>query len=192
MKLSQREMTLAGLTGLVVLLGGSWWYGEPRLKEWRAAAADRQVLTERIETSQRMLTQRADWENQLQQFLDLLPHYPPGYDGTAEILKVLEQLARNSNLTLKRREPEPERQQGDLYEVAIHCTWEGTLEALVGFLHALQNQGVKLDVRQISVSPSPQAAQLLQGNFTVDCAYVRGVAPPAASALEEAPRDPVP
>ena len=172
MRLSTREIVLGWITLLVVLMAGSYWLGQARLEEWRAAAREKESLSQRIAVTERLINQRPRWEQRLQQLLAALPSYPPDKDVTAELLKKLERTAREQGLRLLRREPEKEKDLGDLFEVAIHCTWEADLEQLVHFLYAIQSQGAIFDVQKLTVTPAREGGRL-KGTFTVDVAYRR-------------------
>jgi len=173
MKLSNREFVIGWLTFAVLLFGGTYWFGESKWAEWKAARAESERWRQRIQVAQRMLDQREEWMARLEEIRSRLPGHPEGKDVTAELLKMLEREAQQHGLTLLRREPEDEKSLGDLYEVAINCTWEGPLDALVHFLYAIHTKGVILDVRQLTVSPIPGEKGRLKGGFTVDFAYSR-------------------
>ncbi|MBU1694788.1 MAG: type II secretion system protein M [Verrucomicrobia bacterium] len=173
MKITRREATLAWCTLVVVVLGGTYWWGQPALKEWRDFSRSGDTLERRKRTAARLLEERPQVEARLVELRKKLPRYPAGRDVTAEMLRILERTARDHGLVLLRREPESEKSAGELYEVAIQCTWEGELEALVRFLYALQQQDAILDIRRLNVNPSPGQPGRLKGTFTLDCAYSR-------------------
>jgi len=180
MKVSNRELVLAWLTGSVALLGLTYWLGLPKVEEWKETNKTLDRFQSRIVVAERTLTQKEQWEERLNTIRQRLPQHPVGKDVTAELLKTLERTAQDNGLILLRREPDKEKNVGDLYEVAINCTWEANLEPLVRFLYAIHTQGVILDIRQLSVTPVPGQSGRLKGGFTVDCAYTRTTSPEAA------------
>lgn len=184
MKLSGREAVLAWGAVVVLTLGATWWLGQPALKEWKDFAGQRDALDRRQRSAARLLEDQPEVEQRLADLRKQLPSYPVGRDVTAELMRILERTARDHRLNLLRREPEREKSAGELFEVAIQCTWEGDLEGVVRFLYALQNQSVILDIRQLTVNPSPGQPGRLRGTFTLDCAYSRE---PAAAATEGSP-----
>ena len=173
MKLNPRETRLALITLIVVLVGLTYWIGEPRYREWQQQNEEVELLERRRDAAQRLLDQTADLEGRLAELREALPQYVEGTDVTSQILRNLQQIADEHNFLLLRREPEPERRIGDLYELAITCTWEGELRALVHFLYALQAQGAIVDVRQLTVTPVQGDGSRLRGTLTVDYAYSR-------------------
>ena len=173
MKVTKREFTLAWVTLAAILIGVSYLLGEPMLKKWRENSAEKERYQVRIEKAERTLKQRNNWLSRFKHLKNDLPQHPTGKDVTSELLKTLERTAQENGLTLLRREPQKEKNVGDLYEVAINCTWEGELESLTRFLYAVQTKGAILDIHQLTVTPATRKQGRLKGNFTVDCAYSR-------------------
>jgi len=174
MTLNKREAVLAVITLVVVLVGGTYWLVEPRFEEWRSNSEEVDYLMARRAAAQRLIDQRGNLDERLSQLRERLPQYPAEIDViTSQLLRNLQRFADENQLTLLRREPEPERQIGDLYEASISVTWEGDLNALVRFLYALQAQGTIVDIRQLTITPVQGAPNRLRGNFTVDYAYSR-------------------
>ncbi len=186
MRLSGRELTLAWLTTVTVLLGATYWVGQSRVKEWKDSVRGRGTFAMQKQQLARLIEEQAGINQRLDALRKQLPKYPAGKDVTAELLMTLEKTAQENSVVLLRREPEKEKSAGDLYEIAINCTWESELAGLVHFLYALQVQGAILDIRQLTVTPA-QGANRLKGNFTVDCAYAR-----EASGLGSVQTQPVP
>jgi hypothetical protein len=98
---------------------------------------------------------------------------------------IMNTASKRNGLTLINATPEKETQVGDVYEFPIKCSdFNGSLDALVRFLHDVQNEGVMLDVRNMTISIHPQNPALLRGQFTLYCAYMRESAQPPESAQE--------
>ena len=174
MKISNREVVLGWSTMVVVLLAGTYWLVGPRIAEWKEINQKMGNLARSMQVTEHLIEQQPTWNMRLTELRKDLPQHPRSKEVTSELLKNLEQTARQHGLSLLRREPEEEESMGDnLYEVAIHCTWEGNLDALVHFLYAIQMQGVILDIRQLTVTPLQGENEKLKGSFTVDCAYSR-------------------
>ena len=185
MNISTREMGLAWVTAMVLILAGTYWFGQPKAKAWKDAAKEREALGWRMKEIDHLLGDQTNVNQRLAALRKQLPQHPQGKDVTAELLMTLERTAQQHGLILLRREPEKEKSVGDLYEVAINCTWESNLDGLVHFLYALQVQGAILDIRQLTVAPGQGGPDRLKGNFTVDCAYTR-----LASGREAVPQGP--
>jgi hypothetical protein len=89
-------------------------------------------------------------------------------------MKIIKEISVRYGLDITRNQPYSEKPTGDLFELGINCTWQGSLDAIVGFLTDLQQQGVNYDVRQLNVSPAGRNSGNLKGNMVIHCAYTRG------------------
>lgn len=126
-RMSPRESALSVITLAVVLGVLSWWGGEAKLNRWREAGQTTEGFHTRLRMAQQLVSRRAEMEGRLDTMLKTLPRHPADKDVTAELLKMIESTAADHSLSLTRREPEREKAAGELYEVAIHCNWEGSL-----------------------------------------------------------------
>ncbi|MFA7158970.1 MAG: GspMb/PilO family protein [Kiritimatiellia bacterium] len=187
MKISPRELLLAWMTACVILLAVSFWICLPKVKVWKELDAKRQAVTRRIEVAGNLIAQRPVWEKRLQEVALKLTKYPADQDVTADYLKTLETIVKDNGVTLSKRQPQKEKRHGELYELAIDCTWEADLPALVHFLHALEQQKVTMDVDDLSVSLVAGGKGRLKGNFALICLYTRKGAPAAAPAPKAPP-----
>ncbi|MBP7828950.1 MAG: type 4a pilus biogenesis protein PilO [Kiritimatiellae bacterium] len=185
MKINRREAVLAWCTLVFVVLGGTWWLGQPALQEWRDFSRDSEALQRRKRIAARLMEEQPQIEVRLTELRKKLPLYPANRDVTAEMLRILERTARDTSLGLTRRDPQAEKSTGELFELAIVCQWEAELEALARFLYALQQQDAILDIRKLTVNPVPGQPGRLKGSFTLDCAYSREAA--AAEPAQPAP-----
>ncbi len=181
MRLSPREAVLALITLAIGLAALTWWGGARHLARWTTLGRTRDTLEQRRQVAERLVRKRAEVEGRLDELLRALPRYPADRDVTADLLKLVETTAAEHGLRLTRREPEREQSTGELYEVAINCNWEGTLEALVRFLFAIQSRGAVLDVRQLNVTSPKGTGSALSGTFSIACAYTRSRPTAAAS-----------
>ncbi len=171
MKLNVREWNLLTLTAVVILAVSAYMLAEHALDERRDLIRAIQDAEERIVRRHAVITQTDQWEDRLRELRNSLPSYPEDQDVTSRLLTLLENAATRHNLQLLRRDPERERRDGELYELTINCRWRGDLEALVYFLFDLQQQGVQLGVRQLSITP--RGPGRLEGTMTIDGAYSR-------------------
>ena len=173
MSMSNREMVLAWVTIVALLCGAAYLVAEPRMEELQAKILDREAINLRINEFEKLIAQHDETELKLDEMLGQLPQHPRDVDVTSQLLKELARTAQKHGVTLLRSEPDEEKKLGNLYEVAINCRWEGSLDALVHFLYDLQSQGAIFDIRKISVQPIKESSEKLKGNFVVDCAYSR-------------------
>lgn len=181
MKLNAREWNLLTVTAIVVLGVSAYLLGENALDERNAFARRVEEIDAQIARRRAVIDQTELWNDRLADLLETLPSYPQDQDVTSRLLTLLENAANRHNLQLLRRDPERERRDGELFELTINCRWRGDLESLVFFLFDLQQQGVQLGVRQLSISP--RGPGRLEGTMTIDGAYSRHpTAPPTETA----------
>lgn len=173
MRFNKRESRLAVIALVAVLVGVTWWWAEPRYEQWKLNNEEVEMLLQRKAMAQHLLEQTDELNERLATLRQALPQHPHDADVTSRLLRNLQEFADRHHFLLLRREPEGERQIGDLYEQSITCTWEGELAALVHFLYALQAQGAIVDVRQLNVSPVQGDPNRLRGTMMVDYAYSR-------------------
>ncbi len=176
MKLSRRESILACLTGAVTLLVVTVWQLQPRLQTWRTLQEERRQWQQRQSEAEFLLSRRDEIARDLEQIMAQLPSHPEGRNVTADFLRLLEAKAQQHGVVFQRREAGRERHLGDLYEIAIQGGWEGTLPSLVRFLYALQEEGVILDVSQLTIIPE-SGTERMKGVYAVHFAYRREPAP---------------
>ena len=92
-------------------------------------------------------------------------------------MKTIKAISSEHELEITRSQPYGEKPTGNLFELGINCTWQGTLEALVGFLTDLQQQGVRYDIRTLNIQPVGKNSGKLKGNIVINCAYTRQTLP---------------
>lgn len=173
MKMSQRELILSAVTGIVVLIGGFYWFAKPKIATWRELADNREALERRIELFERVIEQKGEWETRLESLRTRLSRYSADKDATADYLRILERTANNNKVNLVRRRSGKETRHGDLYELSIDCTWEASLEALVRFLNALDQENVTMDIAELTIAIGQGTDEQLKGDFTLICVYTR-------------------
>jgi Tfp pilus assembly protein PilO len=162
----------------VVLFGVTYLLGDAKLAEWKEMGKARDAVEREILRARRLIEQRPLREAQMEKGLANLESYPEGEQVAPRLLKAVRDMASVSGLQLTSITPEREKNIGQLYELTIKCAWQGELEAIVRFLYALQSKGVMYDVTSLQVQPTGKSGAL-KGSVYVNCAYLRGVEPPA-------------
>ncbi len=191
MKISQRELTLSIVTFTCVLAGLSWYIINGRMAAHKAKKTEIQNLRQQIRMAETRIRLQEEWIeelNELQQ--DLRVFDTEQKSVSPELMKTVNTLAQKHDLSITRTQPRGENPTGDLFELGINCTWNGTLEALVDFLTELQQQGTRYDVRTLNVKPMGKNTGKLTGNMVIHCAYTRrpGGAPQTPAPLAAAVR----
>ena len=189
--MNRREVTLALLTGLVVLLGGTYWIIDNKMPEIREIRQTKEDLARLIAKNEHIIRKRVPLEREMQGLLANLPQHPMSKDVKYELYNEITQIAEDSSFTINRKEAEEERRIGnfDLYELSIDCDYSTTIEPLTYFLYKLQARGIVMNVTELSIKPrSTRSSERgkIKGKFTVDFAFTRTDKIPAA-APEPAP-----
>jgi uncharacterized protein Smg (DUF494 family) len=188
MKLSSREIMLGAATAVTLLAGLSFWIVKPKIEVWKELAVQQKQINREIQLFEHLLSQKTNWVNQLSRLENKLKKYSPTKDVTADYLKILENVANKSNISLIRRMPQQEKKHGNIYELAINCTWEADLDALIRFLYQLEQQKVTMDTEQLSIKVvSAKDKNTLTGRFTLMCMYTREQSTGQSSDMEPEP-----
>ena len=174
MKISEREMVLGVTTLAAVLLGLTWYMVDSRIEAWRAKAGAIEKTGVQIHRYETAIAKQAEWLHELEALQSELRVFPDDNRSvSAELMKTIKEISDRHELEITRSQPYDEKPTGSLFELGINCTWQGTLDALVGFLTELQLQGVNYDVRQLKIAPVGKNSGMLKGSMVIHCAYTR-------------------
>ncbi len=174
MKISKREMTLGVLALTAILAGTTWYVVDSKVETWKGKANEIEKLKQQIRQHQTAIKMQDDWLDELNELQTQLPVFDTNQRSVApELMKIVKALAAKHSLAILKSNPRGEKPTGDLFELGINCTWEGSLDALVGFLTDLQQQGVRYDPRTLSVVPIGKNTGKLKGSVVIHCAFIR-------------------
>ncbi len=179
MSFSRREQVLGIATLLAVLYGVVGFSVRDRLDRWAAKRERVENLSSLRASERELIAMGPLWRERYEGVRDQMPVFETGSQVDTHWLSRMDVLANTFGVRILRRQVGREELVGDVYEFSIECReWEGTLEAFVRFLHAMQAEGAMLDVRDLLIRPHASVKGLLRGSFTLYCAYMRGVAVP--------------
>lgn len=174
MKISQREMYLGVAALACILTGAAWYIVDGKTEEWKAKKIQITKLEQQISHHQTAIKMQDNWKGDLDELQKDLRTFESGKRSTSpELMKTIKSISSKYGLNISRSQPYEEKKIGDLYEIGINCTWDGKLEAMVGFLTELQQQGVRYDVRTLNVAPVGKNTGKLKGNMVIQCVYTR-------------------
>lgn len=174
MKISQREMMLGVVTLTCVLFGGTWYAADGKMEKWKSMKGEITSLRQQISVNQTAIKKQNEWLGQLNELEKELRIFDLKQRSvTSDLQKTIAGIANKYGLNITRNQPHDEKPTGNLYEVAINCTWEGSLESIIDFLSELQQQGIRYDVRTLNITPFGKNTDKLKGNMVVNCAYTR-------------------
>jgi len=177
MKITQREMVLGVVTLAAVLAGGTWYAVDGKVDDWKAKANEIEKTRQQIHHDETAIRMQENWLGDLNELQAGLRVFDTGKRSVSpDLMKTIKGISDQHGLDITRTQPYTEKPTGDLFELGINCTWQGTLEAMVGFLAELQQQGVRYDVRQLNITPVGKGTGKLKGNMVIHCAYTRKAA----------------
>ncbi len=174
MKITERELTLGIATLACVLFGGTWFAANDKVAEWKAKKTEISRQREQVSRHQAAIRMQDSWADELQDLeKDLRVFDIKDRSVSSELIKTVNNISNKYELDLIKKNPYKEVPTGDLFELGINCTWQGSLDALVGFLTEIQQQGVRYNVRTLNIAPMGKNSGKLKGNMIIDCAYTR-------------------
>ena len=177
MKMSQREMMLGVVTLAAILAGTTWYMVDSKLAVWKSKQTEIEKLRQQISLHQNAIKMQESWLDDLNALQQDLRVFDAGQRSVApDLMKTIKDVSDKHDLDITRSQPYAEKPTGNLFELGINCTWEGKLDALVGFLAELQQQGVRYDVRTLNITPVGNNTGRLKGNIVINCAYTRQAA----------------
>lgn len=176
MKISKREMVIGVATLFTVLFGLTYGLGGSKIEEQRTMAEQKTRLLRQIKLHKRILEEQKNWTGRLEELQSQLPVYGQRVSVNGEILKTIKRMADKHKLDLTKSRTDPESAVGNLFELSVICDWEGELDALVHFLYEINEQGLRFDVRELTIRPDAKRAGIIRGDMIIDCAYRRDTA----------------
>jgi len=176
-KISRREILVGIITLFVLLFGVTYWIGGAQVDEYRQMTEDKERLLRQIQLHKRILEEQERWSNRLAELQAELPVYKTGISVSGNIMRSIRSIAAETGLEFIRSGSNSERQAGTLYEINVSCDWRGELDELIRFLYELNKQGLRFDVRELSVRPNAKQPEILNGDMTIACAYRRSDEP---------------
>jgi len=173
MTLSDREKGITAILLVCLLYGVLGVLAKGRLETWRVKREQYRQADNTLRMEQKLLEERPKWQQRYAAVHNLMPVFPADKPVDTYWLGVMDNAASLNSLGILKRQVSGEAPVGDAFEMAIECKeWEGSLDALVHFLHGLESAGVMLDMRQMFIRPSPDHVRL-RGSFVLYCAYMR-------------------
>ena len=105
---------------------------------------------------------------------EFMPVFEAEKSTEATWLKKMREIAAENLVVISQDEAKPEVVGDDVHELPIEVrSWEGSLEALVKFMHKLENTDEGMfAITELNFRPSSKKGYL-RGSFTLNCAYMR-------------------
>ena len=141
---------------------------------WRSAFKKYEREAKTFNKEQRLRTERNKWTEAYEAEKAAMPTFASGQATDTTWRRKLDEIAAKHNIIISSAQTGKEVEAGDVLELPIEVkSWEGCLEALVKFMHELENTNDGMfDITQINFKPSSKKGYL-RGSFTLNCAYMR-------------------
>ena len=170
-----KEKAMMAVVAVVVLYAvavGVWFFSAE--SAWKRAAKAYGKECDRYEQEEKLISERRKWNELYDREKAAMPTFEAGKATDTVWLRKVEDLARTNLVLITSIDSGKEVEAGDVLELPIEVkAWEGSLEALVKFMHALENTSEGMfDVKEISLRPS-QKKGYLRGSLSITCAYMR-------------------
>ena len=170
-----KEKAMMAVVAVVVLYAvavGVWFFSAE--SAWKRAAKAYGSECDRYEQEEKLISEKRKWNELYDREKAAMPTFEAGKATDTVWLRKVEDLARTNLVLITSIDSGKEVEAGDVLELPIEVkSWEGSLEALVKFMHALENTSEGMfDVKEISLKPS-QKKGYLKGSLSITCAYMR-------------------
>jgi Tfp pilus assembly protein PilO len=174
MKLNQRETTLLILTLATLLLGGTWYIVKDKMAAFEAMKQEKTLLQRNIDFSRQTIKRQKQWVKKLTELQSKLRVFSASQHSVApQLIRQIKSYALRHGVTIINTTPRKEKIIGDLYELGINCSWEGSQKQLVDFLFELQKNNIRYDVRDLNIKPKRKNTGQLNGSMVIYCAFIR-------------------
>lgn len=172
---SLKEKAVLAIVGMVILYAvavASWFMSAE--KSWAKAAKGYEKAKETYLKEEKLIGEKRKWTDAYEAEKSVMPTFEFGKTTDTTWLSKMDELALKHRIQIIQRQGGKEVEEGDVLELPIEVkSWEGSLEALVRFMHELENTSEGMfDVRAINFKPSSKRGYL-RGSFTLTCAYMR-------------------
>lgn len=141
---------------------------------WKKAARRYEQAKATYLKEERLIAEKAKWDEAYEAEKAAMPTFAAGKAADTTWLQKMGDVATKNLVQISQRGTQKEKLEiDDVTVLPIDASWEGSLEALVKFLHELENSDEGLfDVAELRFRPSAKKGYL-KGDFTLNCAFMR-------------------
>lgn len=173
---SLREKAVMSVVVVVLLyaaLAAYWFFGAQI--SWKKAGRRYEKEVRRYDSEVALIAERREWDEQYESEKAAMPTFSMDKATDSVWLRKVGDMARSNLIHISSIKPGKEIAEGDVLELPIEIdSWEGSLEALVKFMHALENSSEGMfDIKRMDLRPSSKKGYL-KGSMSLTCAYMRG------------------
>ena len=174
-----REKAVLASIGMVVLyaVAALVWFLKMDITskqgEWNRAQRRYREACRKYRAECKLISEKRDWEERYEDEKSAMPTPDGTHETDTTWMQKIREIAAKHHIEISNSKASSEIAAGDVFEREIECSWEGSLESLVKFMHELENgDGGMFDFHVLSFKPSSKAGYL-KGTFAVTCAYMR-------------------
>ena len=170
-----REKAVVSVLVVVVLYAAAvatWFMHSERA--WSKAKDRYETACRTFRKESEMIANKAKYAEDYERAKAFMPMFEAEKTTEATWLKKMREVATRNLVVIGQDEAKPEVAGDDVHELPIEVrSWEGSLEALVKFMHDLENteEGM-FAITDLNFRPSSKKGYL-RGSFTLNCAYMR-------------------
>ena len=190
MSMSKREKVMSVATLFVIAFGVVGTQIGDRLKIISEKREELSSLDSDIFLQNELIAAKPRYSAKYDEIKHQIPVFEKGNEVNTYWQYIMDNEATKHNVHIGSRRPLGQTRESDVSEYAVEVrNWEATLSSFVKFMHAMQSQGAMLNIREMNIQPKPNAPGMLQGAFTLYCAYMEGdkqeAVKPAPAAVAE-------
>lgn len=174
--MSMKEKSMLSVVAMVALalIAVATWFMSAK-KAWKKAASDYEKAKKTYASECRLIAQRETWTEAYDAEKAAMPALAEGDSPETTWLNKMDSIATDCRVFIRQRQAAKPVESDDVWQLPVEVnSWEGSLPALVKFLHTLENSTEGMfDVVKINIKPNAQKRGYLTGSFTLNCAYMR-------------------
>ena len=165
-------MATAGVAVLYAIAVATWFLSAENA--WKKSAKNYAKARESYQKEVRLIGEKSKWTEAYEAEKAQMPTFEVGKATDTTWQRKLDEIAEKNHIQITSKQIGKETEAGDVLEQPIDVkAWEGCLEALVKFMHELENTSDGMfDITQLNFKPSSKKGYL-RGSFTLNCAYMR-------------------
>ena len=165
-------MAMVGVIVLYAIAVGVWFFSAE--SAWKKAAKNYDKAKDTYQKEVKLIGEKRKWADAYEEEKAQMPTFEAGKATDTTWRRKLDEIAEKHHFLIASAQTGKEAEAGDVLELPIEVkSWEGCLEALVKFMHELENTNDGMfDITQLNFKPSSKKGYL-RGSFTLNCAYMR-------------------
>lgn len=171
---SSKDKALLAIAGVIVLyvIAGFVWFVHSS-GAWKTSSKNYARECDRFAREEKLISEKQKWKDAYDAERETMPLFEQGKSTDTVWLAKVEEIAKKNLVLISNIEHGEEVEADDVYEIQIKVRFEASLEALVKFMHEVENSGEGMfDMKALSMHPSSKKGYLT-GSFTLTCAYMR-------------------